>query len=547
MVSDPNQLPEGTVTVLFTDVEGSTDLSNRLGDEAARDLLRSCEDLIREQVARHRGHEVKGLGDGLMVAFQSARRAVTCAQEIQRALDRRAVSEHAQTVRVRIGLHTGEVIREAADLFGATVNAAARVAGSADADEILVSEMTKGLLGAADVGPLVDRGEVALKGFPEPWRLFAVPWRLQPGAAVLASTERTPFVGREEERGALRRLLDQAMAGRGALALLAGEAGVGKTRLAEELAGDARARGFRTWIGHCYDAATAPYGPFVEILESALREMEPDAFREVLADGAAEAAKLLPQLRRTFPDIPEPIELPPQQERQFLLNNLRDVFERLAGGQPLLLVVEDLHWADEATLALLQHLASRVGEMPLVVVGAYRDVEVDPSDAFAATLQELNRQRSAQRFTLRPLDEGAVAAMLRARSGQEPPASLVATIHGETEGNPFFVEEVFEHLAEEGRLFDDEGRWRSDVAISEEDVPEGVRLVIGRRLERLSDECRRALGAGATIGRRFAFEFLQAVVDVDEEALLDAVDEAERARLVSSFVEGGEARFSFGH
>ena len=137
--------------------------------------------------------------------------------------------------------------------------------------------------------------------------------------------------------------------------------------------------------------------------------------------------------------------------------------------------------------------------------------------------------------------------MLRALSGQEPPASLVQAVYSETEGNPFFVEEVFQHLAEEGKLFDAQGRWRSDLSIGELEVPRGVRLVIGRRLERVCEECRGVLTTAAVIGRGFSFELLEALGEVETDALLDAVDEAERAHLIASTADGPEARFTFAH
>ncbi|MEE9285802.1 MAG: tetratricopeptide repeat protein, partial [Dehalococcoidia bacterium] len=189
---------------------------------------------------------------------------------------------------------------------------------------------------------------------------------------------------------------------------------------------------------------------------------------------------------------------------------------------------------------------------PVLIIGTYRDVELDVARPLAQTLEELLRQRLAHRIALRRLPQDSVSAMLRALSGQEPPKPLVDAVYSETEGNPFFVEEVFQHLAEEGRLFDAKGRWRTDLEVSELDVPEGVRLVIGRRLERVGEECRRVLTAAAVIGRGFSFELLEAMSDVETDALLDAVDEAERAQLITAAEDGppdgqAEARFRFAH
>jgi class 3 adenylate cyclase/tetratricopeptide (TPR) repeat protein len=542
------ELPEGTVTVLFTDVEGSTDLTTRRGDEAAQEILRAQRELVRQQVERHSGHEVKSLGDGFMVAFASARRAVACAVGIQRALEQHNRRQPPdQQVRVRIGLNTGEVIQEEADLFGEAVNAAARIAAKAKGGQILVSEAVRAVLGRATDIELVDRGRFRLKGFPERWRLFEVIWQ-EEAAVAPALVERTPFVGREEERAELRRCLDQAARGQGALVMIGGEPGVGKTRLAEELAGEARQRGLLVLTGHCYEMEGAPpYIPFVEMLEATARIVRREALREALGDAAPEVAKLMPELHRLFPDIAAPLELPPEQERRYLFNSIQEFLERAARVQPLFLVWEDLHWADDSTLLLLQHIAQRLHEMPMLIVGTYRDVELDVARPLARALEELLRQRLAHDLALKRLPEAGVAAMLRALSGQEPPTPLVQAVYAETEGNPFFVEEVFHHLAAEGKLLDAQGRWRSDLTIGELEVPRGVRLVIGRRLERVSEDCRRVLTTAAVIGRGFSFELLEALTEVEADVLLDAVDEAERAHLITSAGDGREARFTFAH
>ena len=168
------QQPEGAVTVLFTDVEGSTDMRTRFGDEAADELLRTHEDLVRAQVERHGGREVKSLGDGFMVAFGSPRKAISCAVDIQRVLDERNRSNPSREIRVRIGINTGEVSDVAGDLIGAAVNAAARIAGKARGGQILVANVVKDLAGVRPDLSYIDRGLYWLKGFPERWRLYEI-------------------------------------------------------------------------------------------------------------------------------------------------------------------------------------------------------------------------------------------------------------------------------------------------------------------------------------------------------------------------------------
>ncbi|HEX6381550.1 MAG TPA: BTAD domain-containing putative transcriptional regulator, partial [Acidimicrobiia bacterium] len=269
---DLESLAGGPVTVLFTDVEASTDLRTRHGDHAAQQLLRRHEEVVRDEVAAYGGVEVKALGDGFMVAFGSARRALACAVAIQRALAERRVD--LPDLKVRIGLNTGEVVAEADDLYGQAVHAAARIAARATGGEILVSEVVKQLAGSTPELSFTDRGRYRLKGFPDRFRLFEVRGKEEgPVAAPAAFAARTPYVGREAERAELGRLIDCALGGSGGLALVGGEPGVGKTRFTEEVATDAAAKGFQVLVGRCYEIEGAPpYVPFVEILEHALAD-----------------------------------------------------------------------------------------------------------------------------------------------------------------------------------------------------------------------------------------------------------------------------------
>jgi class 3 adenylate cyclase/tetratricopeptide (TPR) repeat protein len=544
------ELPEGTVTIVFTDVVGSTDLTMALGDTAAQEVLRVHRELVRQQIKSSGGYEVKGTGDGFMVAFQSARRAVECAIGVQRSIsDHNQRQPAGQRALIRIGMNAGEVIREDADMFGSAVNAAARVAAKAGGDQILVSETVKSLLGAAKDLQFTDRGRFRLKGFPERWRLFEVVWQDEASAnSRPALTERTPFVGREGEKQELRRYAKTAVDGQGTMVLIGGEAGVGKSRLVEEIASEARSLGMLALLGRCYEMTGAPpYIPFVEMLESAGRLTSPEALRAALGDSAPEVAKLVPELRRMLPDIQLPPELPPEQERRYAFNGVRDFLTRAGRVQPLLLIIEDLHWADDSSIVLLLHIAQQLSDMPVLILATYRDLEVSPGSPLSRAFEELTRQRLARSLAVKRLPEPAVAAMLRTLGGREPPKTLTDVIFAETEGNPFFVEEVLKHLAEEGRLFDDNGQWRSELSVGEADVPETLRLVIGRRLDRLGENVRRVLTGAAVIGRSFSFELLTALSELDADALLDAIDEAERAQLLISMSDGAQVTFRFSH
>jgi tRNA A-37 threonylcarbamoyl transferase component Bud32/tetratricopeptide (TPR) repeat protein len=366
----------------------------------------------------------------------------------------------------------------------------------------------------------------------------------------IGQARRWPMVGREAERADLMAKLDRAIAGHGSLVLLGGEPGIGKTRLTEAVQDEARARGCMSLVGHAYEMeGSPPYVPFVEMLEYSARVVPPAAMKHALGDAAPEVAKLMPELRQMFPDIPPALEVPPEQQRRMLFNGYRDFVERSCRMAPIVAVLEDLHWADDSTLQLLLHLAPAMASWPILVIGTYRDVELDVTRPFAKVLETLVRQRLATRMALRRLPAESVSELLSVMSGGLPvPSSLGRIVFNETEGNPFFVEEVFQHLKEEGRLFDAAGQWRTDMRVETLDVPEGVRLVIGRRLERLAEQSRRVLTTAAVIGRSFSLPLLESLEGADrEDDVLVAIEEAEKAHLVAAQRAGRETRYLFAH
>lgn len=273
-------------TIVFTDVEGSTELRGRLGDDAAHQVLRSHDALVRAAVAEYGGREVKALGDGFMLAFVSPRDALRCAQAIQRAFSVAARAEPTRAVRVRIGVNTGELVEEDGDFFGQPVHAAARIAAKARGGEIFVSEVTRALCADRPEFAYVDRGRFRLKGFDTRWRIFDLVWVLPDVAelsggstvgvgarmSVLAGGDRTPFVGRSAECALLSDAVTRALVGNGGVVLIGGEPGIGKTRLAEEVAAGAADRGMAVLIGHSYERTGAsPYVALIEFLEVSAR------------------------------------------------------------------------------------------------------------------------------------------------------------------------------------------------------------------------------------------------------------------------------------
>ena len=360
--------------------------------------------------------------------------------------------------------------------------------------------------------------------------------------------ERTAFVGRESEARAIRVAIDRAQAGHGSLVMLFDGPGVGKSRLAMQMAEYASRKGFRCAVGRCYERDEPyPYLPFAEIIETNLAQAPSlEDYRKRMGDNAAELAQIAPSLRQIFPDIPPPIELPPAQQRRYLFQSVSESMGRAARLRSQLLILEDLHWADESTLALLIHLANRVAQLPVVIIGTYRSGYSDDNPALVRTLEELIRL-GVRPQKLSGLSKEAVGQMLHGLSQRDAPESLVSLIFEESQGYPFFVEEVYRHLIEEGKVFDAAGHFRADLRLDESDVPENVRLIISRRLERLDENEKRALAAAAVIGRSFSFKLLTAISRIDVDGLFAVVEKAQQMGIIVPSSEGPERPFTFTH
>jgi predicted ATPase/DNA-binding winged helix-turn-helix (wHTH) protein len=367
------------------------------------------------------------------------------------------------------------------------------------------------------------------------------------GRASRGRSTQSPMAGRRREMALLQNGLGDAASGHGQVFLISGEPGIGKTRLAEEFAAVAEAKGLAVRVGHCLQEAV-PFLPFVEMLERFVDGTgEPEQLRRQLAEEASELARLLPKLRRILPDLPPALDLPPLQARRHLFNSFFDFVARVANEQPTLLIVEDLHWADDSSLALLDHLTQRIADLPVMLLGTYRDAEIEVTRGLAKTLEDLLRGRIATRLKLKGLPRDDVATMLSRLSGKSAPAGVVEEIFAETEGNPFFVEELFRHLDEENRLYDSAGEFRSALKIAEFEVPESVRLVVARRLERLKGSTQKMLALAAVIGRFFSFELLNVSGSSDAGSFLECLEETEKAGLIFAVAEGERTGYEFSH
>ena len=344
--------------------------------------------------------------------------------------------------------------------------------------------------------------------------------------------------------------------------LLLGDGGVGKSRLAEDALDAARQLGCHTLVGRCYEQEGTPaLIPFIEVLDEASRLMPAALFRQAVKASAPELARLMPELHRLFPDMPLPMELPPQLRQRFLFTNIREFLTRAAQFAPIVLFIDDLQWADESTMQLIQHLAQQVATLPIVLLAACREVEssvtpvvtpaakgalhslldrvrgqareVPRAQSVKNSLDQLVSQRLAQAIVLRPFAQADVQRLLAALGQPNPPARLARTFTDHTGGNPFFVAELFRYLKEEGRLFDARQQWVREFDLDDVRLPDTVRVVLERRVQRVSAETQSVLRAAATIGRHFEPDLLEEVADIDGEALTAALAEAEHARILT--------------
>jgi DNA-binding SARP family transcriptional activator len=358
------------------------------------------------------------------------------------------------------------------------------------------------------------------------------------GPAIEAEAPSRAFVGRESELDALRAGMDEASRGQGRLFLVVGEPGIGKSRLAEEALRVANHRGARILVGRCWEAGGAPaYWPWVQALRSYAHACDRDRLRAQLGGGATDVAHLLPELRELFPDLAEPSAPESEGARVRLFDAVVAFLKNVARERPIVLFFDDLHAADEPSLLLLRFLARDMAGAPLFLLAAYRDVDPKVRDPLRTTLSELLREPVTRRLSLSGLAEPDVAEYITIVASVEPEAHAVAEIHGETDGNPLFVGEIVRLLVAQARL---------GARVETLEIPAGIREVIGSRVARLSEPCRKLLALASVLGREFEIDALSDLSGYSEETLYDALDEAMAERIVSD-VPGDAARMRFAH
>jgi DNA-binding CsgD family transcriptional regulator/tetratricopeptide (TPR) repeat protein len=345
--------------------------------------------------------------------------------------------------------------------------------------------------------------------------------------------------------GSLKAALEDTLSGRGRLVMLVGEPGIGKTRTSQELAAYATLKGAQVLWGRCHAAEGAPpYWPWVQVVRSYLREYDPEQLRSQMGAGAADIAEVVPEVRERLPDLQPPPALEPQQARFRLFDSITKFFQQASQAQPLVVVLDNLHWADRPSLLLLEFLAQEIAESRLLLVGTYRDSELTRQHPLTQTLGELAREPLLRRVPLRGLSEEEVGRFIQATSGFAPPGDLVRAVHGQTGGSPLFMTEVVRLLVQEGELAPGQANEGQSWSIL---IPASVREVIGRRLDRLSERCNQVLSIASVIGREFELRLLERLMDQQSgDELLEALEEALAARVIEE-LPNVVGRYQFAH
>jgi class 3 adenylate cyclase len=544
-----------SATILFTDAVGSTELSQQLSPDAAEEVRRGHFSILRQAVAEAGGTEVKNLGDGLMVMFASASAALACAVAMQQSVERDN-RDRRHPVGLRVGLSGGEITREDDDCFGDPVVEAARLCGTCEGGQVLATvwvRLTAGRRGRHEYRSL---GELALKGLTDPVQTFEVAWEPLRGTASMPLSGRLAVhppagvVGRNAEMQTMTDAIERVAGGEGReVLLISGEAGLGKTTLVAEAARGAFSTGACVLFGHCEEDLATPYQLFAEALGHYVTHAPEEQLLAHVEAHGSELSRLVPVLASRIRELPPSKATDSDSERFLLFAAVVGLLDAMSEEQPVVLVLDDLQWADKGSLFLLRHLGAAEQGMRVLILGTYRDSELSQSHPLTDTLAALHRQRGVSRIELAGLDDSGVVALLEAAAGQSldtAGASLAHAVYRETDGNPFFVSEVLRHLSETGAIYQDStGRWVAENTPEQLALPDSVRVVIRARVGRLGKDAGRVLSVASVIGRDFDLDLLARATKTSEDNLLDLLDSAASVALVREIADTG--RYSFAH
>lgn len=512
---------------------------------------------MRRLVRRYEGAEVKTEGDSFYVVFESPLAALDCAVAILRAAAEATRDDPARPLHIGMGLHAGETVPFDDQFVGSAVNVAARLASKATAGELLISDTLRGLVRTGAAHPMSERGALLLKGVGERIRAWRVQWQdaspapvvpveakaaepslpLPTGAAppaVRAGELLCPvLIGRLRELETLEQLLAEAAVGRGSLVLVRGEAGVGKSALLREVQRVAVTRSFRLLSGVTLESdAGLPYAPFSSAIRAGYRDAGPAGFKRALERAAPDLFPLFPELGRSERGGGPSSTV----ERHRIALAFAALFASIADAAPVLLTLEDLHWADDTSLALVQHLAREATRARLLVVATYRSDEMHRQHPLLRVVASLRRDRTAHEIELSALGAEESSALIAAAAAGEHGITpeLIDTISRRGQGNPLFMEELLRTVVHAGPR-------------GGESVPATVSDVVRARLASLTPGARSTVAAASVLGERFPFALLRAVRGTDDVALGEELAACIDAHLLVELGDAREPSYAFRH
>lgn len=520
----------GTVTVMFTDVVGSTEGRRRLGDSKAEHLRSRVDAKQIEAIDGHLGRVVKGTGDGLMAVFESAGGALAAAAEI--VVQVRAATHRGGTpVELRVGLSAGDVSQVGDDFFGTPVVEAARLCGAASGDEVLVSDVVRALAGSWSEFPLIDRGDIELKGLGSvrhwslDWTDASIP--TADGIGILVDEE-FPFVGRTKEQRMLQDVWASIAGGNRSAVFVMGEAGVGKTRLIVEMARRIRLEGGLVLSGRCEEGVTAPLLPFHGVIDMYLRSQTVEQVR-------ADAGPFLGELARHFPVLAGKVgeergvpDSDSEAERWRLLAGLTRLLREVAARQAVIVIIDDVQWADAASRSFVEQF---LREADLGAVGLFmasRDTADDLSSDVAGWLARVERLPRVQSLQVLGLDAGDLRSLVE----QSQVVVDADAIWEQTAGHPFFVSELVRYARDSGQRTPG--------------VPRSIQDLLATRVGRLGSTTIDLLTAGAIAGSEFDVGLAGEIADLPEDEAVRAAEEAMTARLLIEVPDRFD-RYQFTH
>jgi len=357
------------------------------------------------------------------------------------------------------------------------------------------------------------------------------------------------LIDRVEEMNLLREAVDRAVHREGGLVLLYGEAGIGKTRLTRELGAYARLRGMQVLYGRCPALfrmdGMPPYVLWNEVIKDYLQVCTPEQLYRVIGFYPSEVCKLVPEIKQKLGTIPQSLPISPEQERDRLFEAVSQFMINLSKETPLLIILDDLQWTDQSSLLLLHYLARGVYREPLLLLGAYRDTDIDERHPLSPVLTELNRERLLQSAQLKRMSFNDVLEMIKQILDQDDvPREFCELVYEKTKGNPFFVEEVIKSLKEEEVIFREENRWKIK-EVSKIEFPKTVKSVIKARISRLDEDCQNILTLASFVGNDFSFEAICGVTNIEEDKLLELMEKLLKTGLVKERVVRGEDVYCF--